>query len=565
VEDPPERDEIDEEPFEPSPYAPLVSVGEDGSLQYNPFSERGDHLLDWSYCGYMRSEQPIPDVPVVETLEPRDGEISQGGGMAYPKGPTSHTQIQAALDRVGALEPDANGLRGAVLLKRGIYFISEGLSIPSGVVLRGEGDGLNGSIIVANTSEAGGDMVKLGTPGGKISSEGGAVRVLDDYVPTGSNQMTLEDVTPFAVGDYVGIRKTVNQQWIDDLGMGQRLQHIRGGEEGLKKRPWKPESYRTEHIRQITAIIEKKIILDASLPESLAAEHGGGEVFKVSLDSLARQSGIEHLGLVSNYNTRVEDTGKDADFQNFKNGISVAGARDSWVRNCTVLHVIFAAVVTGDHSRHITVRDTKNLAPVGPKRGGRRYAFTVGGGSFHLFYNCFSEEGRHDFAGGSRTTGPFAFVKCTAIRGGQSEPHHRWGTGYLYDSVTTEDGSLAAINRGDSGSGHGWAAANTLFWNCNAPNIVVFDPETDGENNFAIGYTGPDKGDYETGGVWYANTRSGYWGTPQEGKYYGYALMGSGYIESPDAPVEPASLFEQQLIDRIGREQAMAVLAPVAE
>lgn len=41
--------------------------------------------------------------------------------------------------------------------------------------------------------------------------------------------------------------------------------------------------------------------------------------------------------------------------------------------------------------------------------------------------------------------------------------------------------------------------------------------------------------------------------------------LGSGHIESPDAPVQPASLFEQQLVDRIGRERAMAVLAPIAE
>ncbi|HKL20938.1 MAG TPA: hypothetical protein VJ904_03985, partial [Tichowtungia sp.] len=63
-----------------------------------------------------------------------------------------------------------------------------------------------------------------------------------------------------------------------------------------------------------------------------------------------------------------------------------------------------------------------------------------------------------------------------------------------------------------------------------------------------------------TGNVKYANDRSGYWDTPREGVYYGYAAMGNGYIESPGEPVEPRSLFEQQLIDRIGKEKAEAVL-----
>ena len=232
----------------------------------------------------------------------------------------------------------------------------------------------------------------------------------------------------------------------------------------------------------------------------------------------------------------------------------------SWVRDCTVVHVSFAAVATGPNSLRVTVRDVKCLAPVGPKRGGFRYAFTIGGGTMHLFYNCHSEDGRHDFAVGSRGTGPFAFVKCTAVRGQQSEPHHRWSTGILYDNVITKDGTLAAINRGDSGSGHGWAAANTMFWNCDAKSIVVMDPETGGENNFAIGYRGTYDPKTGTHALRYANDRAGYWQTPKEGKYYGHALMGSGHIESPDKPVAPGSLFTQQLIDRIGAERAAAIL-----
>jgi hypothetical protein len=223
-------------------------------------------------------------------------------------------------------------------------------------------------------------------------------------------------------------------------------------------------------------------------------------------------------------------------------------------------HFSFAAVNMSHNTRQITTRDTKCLEPIGPKRGGKRYAFNISGGTLHLFYNCYSEDSRHDFALGSRETGPFAFVRCTAVRGQQSEPHHRWSSGILYDNVITKDGTLAAINRGDSGTGHGWAAANTMFWNCDAKSIVVMDPETDGENNFAIGYRGTFDPATGTQGLRYSNDRSGYWGTPQEGRFYGFALMGSGHIESPDGPVKPDSLFEQQLIDRIGKERAGRVI-----
>lgn len=555
----PSPKEIPTYTFEQSPLMPLVSMGPDRKLVYRPYSDKGDRVLDWSKTGYKQSNIPIPDVPVRETLRPLPGITSRDWNMAYPKGPDSCGEIQTALNKVAGMTPDTDGIKGAVLLKAGTYFVNGSLHIPSGVVLRGEGDNENGTTLILRSANGGGNAIEFGE--GKIEQfSEGAVRITDNYVPSGSNEVSVTDAGSFSPGEFIFIKKTVNKKWIDDLGMGERLQHIRGGEEGLKKKPWKPESFQFMHLRQIAKVNGNTITLDVMMPQSIAKEHAGGEVFKADVSSLATHSGVESLRLVSNYDTTVKDTDKDANFMNFKTAISVSNAMDSWVRNVTVKHLYFAAVSMEDGSCQITVRDCKYLEPVGPKRGGFRYAYNIGGGTGHLVYNCYSEDARHDFAGGARTMGPSAFVNSTAVRGQQSEPHHRWGTGFLFDNITTKNGSIAAINRGDSGTGHGWSAANTMIWNCDAPGIVVFDPETEGENNFAIGYTGNKKEGFDSNSISYANTRSGYWGTPQEGRFYGYALMGSGYIESPGAPVEPKSLFVQQLIDRIGTQKAMRVL-----
>jgi hypothetical protein len=559
--------EITQVPFVPSPLAPLVSLGPDGRLVYRAYSKQGDRLMDWSQCGYRNSSVPIPDVPVAVTLEPLSGEAKAIGNMAYPMGPDSRKRIQEALDQVAAMAPNADGSRGAVLLKKGTYYLGGGLTVRSGVVLRGEGDGEDGTVLIMSSARGGlredGDAaILLGEPKGKEDPVGEAdcVRIADAYVPSGSLTLTLAKAGGFKVGDFVHVRKTVNRAWIDLLGMGERLQHIRGGGEGAGKRPWVPGAYSLRHLRRIVAMDGNRITLDAVLPQSFDKQHGGGDVYKVEVDSLARHAGVESLRVVSNYDTSVKDDSKSTNFLNFHSGIVIQAAHDSWVRRCTIKHVTFAAVGIGPGTRQITVRDTRCLAPVGPKRGGYRYAFSIAGGTLHLVYNCHAEDNRHDFAIGSKECGPFAFVKCTAVRGGQSEPHHRWSTGILYDNVVTKDGTLAAINRGDSGSGHGWAAANTMFWNCDAKSIVVFDPETEGENNFAIGYRGIFDPATGTGALRYANDRAGYWGTPQEGKFHGHALMGSGHIESPDRPVTPDSLFVQQLIERIGKERADAVL-----
>lgn len=546
-------------PFEPGPLQPLVSMGADGKLVYKAYSDRGDRVLDWSQTGYKQSNVPIPNVPVGETLRPPSGESRQDGTMAYPKGPDSQPAIQAALNKMAGMKANSQGIKGAVLLKAGTYYVSGSLHIPSGVVLRGEGNDEKGTKLIFRTDKGGETAITIGEGEIKQFREG-SVRITDAYLPSGSYELSVTDASSFKPGDFVFVRKTVNQQWIDELGMGERLRHIRGGKEGAKKKPWKPESYQFMHLREIAKVQGNTITLQVMLPQSIAKEHGGGEVFKADIGSLATHCGVESLLLVSNFDTGIEDTGKSANFMNYKTAVSITNARDSWVRNVTAKHLQFAAVAMGNGSQQVTVRNCAYLEPVGPNRGGFRYAFVMGGGTGHLVYTCYSEDARHDFAGGARTMGPFAFVNSTAVRGQQSEPHHRWGTGYLYDNITTKDGSIAAINRGDSGTGHGWSAANTMIWNCDAPSIVVFDPETVGENNFAIGYTGEKKEGFDSNGIKYANTRSGYWGTPQQGKFYGYALMGSGHIESPDATVTPQSLFVQQLIDRIGQQQAMRVL-----
>lgn len=546
--------------FSPSKWAPLVALGPDGRLVYKPYSDMGDRILDWSHCGYKQSEIPIPDVPVVETILPTSRDAKPSGNMFYPIGADNRDEIQAALDRVASRQNRADGTKGAVLLKKGTYYVGRSLHVGSGVVLRGEGDGAHGTVLIFNTS--GGEDAIIVEGNGPITEMDTSkkVRIAQEHLPSGSISLTLADANQFKAGDFVCVKKTVNKKWIEDLGMGERLRHIRGGKEGTKKNPWKPESYQFKHIRQIKSISGNTITLDMVLPQSIEKRHGGGEVFRVNIDNVGSQSGVELLRVVSNYDKTVVPENKKTNFKNCRSGIVLKNVFDSWVRNCTMMHFYKSAVSIGADTRHVTVRDCKSLNPVGPFGGGFRYPFNISGGTGHLFYQCYSEDGRHDFVGGARTMGPYAFVKCTSVRGGASEPHHRWGTGYLYDCITT-DGSIGAFNRGDSGTGHGWSAANTLVWNADAQSVTVFDPETTGENNIAIGFTGKyDKEKFDPLQLWYANTRAGYWGTLQEGKYYGYALMGSGHIESPGQAVEPASLFLQQLIDRIGKDMALEVL-----
>lgn len=510
---------------------PLVSMGPDGKLVYKPYTNRGDTIPDWSNCGYKSNAEPIPDVPAVLTLKPLPGEARKQGKMAYAFGPDSSEPIQKALDDVASRKPDANGLRGAVLLSKGAYYVAKTLRVPGGVVLRGEGDGEDGTvliygpagtgIVVGGTKEAG-----TGTPADGGKPAGASSAITDDDVPTGSMKVTVEDASKFKPGDFVDVQKTPNQAWIDALGMGS-ITSKRGDRKG---KPWKPQQYKCAHLRHVVAVNGNTLTLNAPLTQTLAKGHGGGVVFLRDDKTREVNCGVESLRIVSNYDTTIVNDVKagepyPADEKNtLQTGVLITNCIDGWVRNVTVQHANFSAVQCGRNSYRTTVRDCKCLAMVSVIRGGKRYPFSNSDAVMSLFFNCFAETGRHDFAGGSRDTGPNAYVMCRACKSNLvTGPHQRWGTGYLFDNVVIEgnrQSGLEAINRGAGGSGQGWAGATTVFWNCTANSAHVMDPPTP-EQNFVIGFTGGQ-------------------------------TSGDGHVESPDKHVQPQSLFLRQLKERLG-------------
>jgi len=153
--------------------------------------------------------------------------------------------------------------------------------------------------------------------------------------------------------------------------------------------------------------------------------------------------------------------------------------------------------------------------------GSRRYCFNIDGQQ-NLVQRCEADTGRHSFVVGGHVRGPnvFLFGKATTNYA-TSEPHHRWSTGGLYDNIVAP---MAIQDRQYMGSGHGWAGANYVAWNCEGP-LVCQRPPT--AQNWAIGQIG-------------------------EKQPGAFAPRPDGYWESYGRHVLPKSLFLQQLRDRLG-------------
>src|SRR5690348_14846907 len=116
------------------PTTTLVYPGMDGKLIYVADS-LGNKIPDFSNAGYKGGGVAIPYVQTKAIVWPVLGDNSD--------------QLQKVIDSVSALTPDANGFRGAILLKLGEYNLEKPITIKaSGVVLRGEGMSDIGTILI---------------------------------------------------------------------------------------------------------------------------------------------------------------------------------------------------------------------------------------------------------------------------------------------------------------------------------------------------------------------------------------------------------------------------------
>ncbi len=466
-----------------------VSQGRDGRLVYAT-DERGNRIPDFSYCGYLAGEKPIPDVPIRVVVPAVAGDATR--------------RVQAALDYVAGLPADANGVRGAVLLEKGIHRVSGSLEIAaSGVVLRGSGMGPDGTVLLG-AGQTRDTLIRV--RGEDDRTAGRHVRITDAYVPVNASGFTLESSHALRVGDTVLVRRPSTAEWIEALDTG----HFGGG---ITYLGWKPESRDLYWDRTVVSVDGAQVTLDAPLTTALDAAYGGGSVAAYTWPGRIRHVGIENLRCRSTY-----DESNPKDEAHRWMAIVVENAADAWVRQVVFEHFAGSAVAVLESAKRVTVEDCKSLAPVSEIGGQRRLTFWTRGQQT-LFQRLYAEQGYHDFAAGYCAAGPNAFVQCESDRpfsfsGGIDS----WASGVLFDIVNVDGQALSLLNLGQDAKGAGWNAANSVVWQCSASRIDCYQPPT--ANNWAIG-------------TW-------------------AEFAGDGYWEESNSHVGPRSLYYAQLRDRVG-------------
>jgi len=283
----------------PGPYSAWVFPGAGGRLDYKK-DPRGNQVPDFSNAGYGGGGVPLPVVPTKMMLSPE------------PAGDDG-ARIQAALDAMGALPADANGIRGALLLKKGSYRIAGVIVInKSGVVLRGEGQGADGTVLIA-TGAVQRALVQVKGSGNLAEVPGTRRSIIDEYVPVGAHTFHVDDASGFKVGDSVIVHRPSTQEWIDLLGMdacgavGTMYDTADVNGSTCLENPWTPGSKDLRLDRIVTAVAGNAITVDAPIVDALEKLFGGGSIYKYGAPGRISQVGVENLRGDSEYTSPTDE------------------------------------------------------------------------------------------------------------------------------------------------------------------------------------------------------------------------------------------------------------------
>ncbi|MCC5843511.1 MAG: DNRLRE domain-containing protein [Verrucomicrobia bacterium] len=457
-------------------------------------------LQDFSYAGYHRGEQPIPQItgPVFH--------VADYGAVPNTQADSS-AAIQAAINAAG----QAGG--GVVQLAAGTYRVSPGSSNASlvishnGVVLRGEGTNQT-FLLNTQTSMRGKSVVRVQPPsnGNWSTVAGSSSRAITQPLTGPTRMIPVADTSPFSEGDWVTLRADVTEVFIEDLNMS----HI-----------WDTQEKRNSlggpfFYRQILAVDPDANTLEIDapirfilLPRDNARVHRTAELLEeVGLEDFSIGN-VQHpgnSGWGENDHTDPNNSSYDTHGSFL---VRFMGVRNSWMdsvrsyrapSNTKDLHMLSNGVLLV-HSRGVTLRNVEMQRPQFGGGGGNGYMIRMSSANECLVLNSTVRRNRHGFVfSGMRTSGNVIRGGMAQITGWQFEGGRTNGTGNdhhshlsqanLIDGVTLDRDYFTAHWRGLWGgtTAHALTSTGTVYWNLHGQAYLSGRTYIVQSEQFAYGY-----------------------------------------------------------------------------
>jgi len=482
-----------------------VYFGDDHKLHYRA-DERGNRIVDFSYAGYHGGGVRLPSVAAAKTLAAVSGDNT--------------AQIQAALDAVAHLPLNAAGFRGAVLLKAGTFELDGTLQIAaSGVVLRGSGsDGGGTNIELGGAPHRFLDIRGNGVP----QAAGDTIGIKDAYVPSGASVVHLVNAAAFHAGDTVLVIHPVTEAWVHLMGMDTL---VRDG----KQQTWIKAGTAIRTDRVVQSVSGDAVTLDVPLTDNLDAtflQPAGARMVKYTFPGRISEVGVESLRIAA---PSLDVAITSAQYTVFR----MDAVMDAWARD-VVVQETQNGIVIGSAAKRITL-DGVRINHAQPHSGAAAPAdFSLAGSQILLNRCAVNGEGTWPVVTQATVSGPNVVLNFGGDAHAGVSPHQRWATGLLVDNLRLPNTvqrtpGIAFSNRKTAGSGHGWDVGWSVAWNVASPFLLVQQPP--GSMNWCIGCTGEEVKKDDPLGI----------------------------FDSRGVPVEPESLYLEQLRERLGQQAAVNI------
>jgi hypothetical protein len=430
----------------------------------------------------------------------------RGGGVPLPSLPVVRKLSPIKGDNTAQIQAALDDTAGAVLLTPGEYEIAGTLAITrSNVALRGD------HAIIHLTGKPHRFLDIRGS--GTWATEGDPAKITDSYVPSGADSFHVAGASGFHPGDHVLIQRPVTAEWVHFMGMDTL---VRDG----KPQTWiKPGSViRTDRV--VKSVVGDRITLDVPLPDPLDAKFTAATIVRYNFPGRLHEIGVESLRITAPFED-IPITGPQ--FTAFR----IDAVEDAWLRDIDIQETQ-NGVTIGAAAKRVTFEGVRIAHSASHSGAAAPADFAIQGTQILLDRCAVTGEGTWPVVTQAQVTGPNVVLNFTADHAGVS-PHQRWATGLLVDGAklpgsTERKQGLAFSNRNTAGSGHGWDIGWSVGWNVTSPFLLVQQPP--GAMNWCIGCTGKavKLGDTPT-----------------------------GTFDSPNAPVLPASLYLEQLRERLAR------------
>jgi uncharacterized repeat protein (TIGR02543 family) len=455
-------------------------------------------IQDFSYAGYKRGEEPIPNVtgPIFNVT-------------SYGADPTGASDSTLAIQ--GAINAAAGAGGGVVFLPAGEFRVSpQGSSnfalriSASNIVLRGAG--VAETFLLNTSPEMRGKSVLLVSPT-STSTNGFSHITADLSGPT--RRIPVDNVRRFSPGGFVRLEWEFTDAWIAEHNQ-QTWWNVTNGRPGNAR-----------YLREVLAINSAEGWIEVDVPTRYTMKLRdnarviplSGLLFDVGVESLSIGN-LQHPGTTWGSGDYTDPT-KPAYDVHSSWLIGVQNVRDSWitdvhskqaVENTSTSHMLSNGILVLNSYR-ITLRDCEMRRSQYGGGGGNGYMFRIQHSNESLLKRCVADFSRHGIVLSHAGTSGNVFLQCedresqrstghtgeynTGASG--SDNHMHFSHSNLFDQCHAHNSYYTASHRGNSGTTpHGLTSAHAVYWNTSGSGTRYNDivRSEQGRYGYVIGTSG---------------------------------------------------------------------------